>query len=184
VPSLTRGRVYNLLYNCFWALPEQSLLGRSPAELAAITVSCETPPTWRARSLYLYPPGTGWPSYTLGHWVVGIATCYEMNDRRVKVRVPVGSGIFTSPHRLDRLWGPPNLLPSYPPTYSSFTRGGSGRCVKMTTRLQLVPRSRKRNLYIHSPYAFIPLMSQYRRKVSRIHLHSDVQLQVRKHILS
>jgi hypothetical protein len=24
-PSLTRGRVCNLLYNCFWALPEQSL---------------------------------------------------------------------------------------------------------------------------------------------------------------
>jgi hypothetical protein len=29
-PSLTRERVCNLLYNCFWALPEQSLLGRSP----------------------------------------------------------------------------------------------------------------------------------------------------------
>jgi hypothetical protein len=26
-PSLTRGRVCKLLYNCFWALPEQSLLG-------------------------------------------------------------------------------------------------------------------------------------------------------------
>jgi hypothetical protein len=26
-PSLTRGRKCNLLYNCFWALPEQSLLG-------------------------------------------------------------------------------------------------------------------------------------------------------------
>jgi hypothetical protein len=25
-PSLTRGRVFNLLCNCFWALPEQSLL--------------------------------------------------------------------------------------------------------------------------------------------------------------
>jgi hypothetical protein len=25
-PSLTRGRACNLLYNCFWALPEQSLL--------------------------------------------------------------------------------------------------------------------------------------------------------------
>jgi hypothetical protein len=24
----------------------------------------ETPPTWRARSPYLYHPGTGWPSYT------------------------------------------------------------------------------------------------------------------------
>jgi hypothetical protein len=35
-PSLTRGRVCNLLYNCFWALPEQSLLCRSPAELTAI----------------------------------------------------------------------------------------------------------------------------------------------------
>jgi hypothetical protein len=27
----------------------------------------ETPPTWRARSLYFYPPGTRWPSYTSGH---------------------------------------------------------------------------------------------------------------------
>jgi hypothetical protein len=35
-PSLTRGWVCNLLYTCFWALPEQSLLGRSPAELTAI----------------------------------------------------------------------------------------------------------------------------------------------------
>jgi hypothetical protein len=25
----------------------------------------ETPPTWRARSPYLYPPGTGWPGCTL-----------------------------------------------------------------------------------------------------------------------
>jgi hypothetical protein len=28
----------------------------------------ETPPTWRARSSYLYPTGTWWPSYTLRHW--------------------------------------------------------------------------------------------------------------------
>jgi hypothetical protein len=25
-------------------------------------------PTWRARSPYLYPPGTGWSSYTPRHW--------------------------------------------------------------------------------------------------------------------
>jgi hypothetical protein len=69
-PSLTRGLVCNLLYNCFWALPEQSLLGRSPAELRPyFTVSFETPATWRVRSPYLYPPGTGWPSYTSGHCV-------------------------------------------------------------------------------------------------------------------
>jgi hypothetical protein len=29
----------------------------------------ETLPTWRARSPYLYPPGTRWPSYTPKHWI-------------------------------------------------------------------------------------------------------------------
>jgi hypothetical protein len=29
----------------------------------------ETTPIWRARSPYLHPPGTGWPSYTPRHWV-------------------------------------------------------------------------------------------------------------------
>jgi hypothetical protein len=29
----------------------------------------ETPPTWWARSPYLYPPETGWPGYTQRHWV-------------------------------------------------------------------------------------------------------------------
>jgi hypothetical protein len=34
----------------------------------------ETPPTWRARSPYLYPPGTGWPSYIPRHWVNELTT--------------------------------------------------------------------------------------------------------------
>jgi hypothetical protein len=33
-----------------------------------------------------------------------------MDDRGVGVRVPVGSRIFSSPRRPDRLWGPTNLL--------------------------------------------------------------------------
>jgi hypothetical protein len=33
------------------------------------TASYETTPIWRARSLCLYPPGTGWPGYTPRHWV-------------------------------------------------------------------------------------------------------------------
>jgi hypothetical protein len=41
---------------------------------------------------------------------VGIATNYGLDDRGVGVRVPVGSSIFSSPDRPDRLWGPPNLL--------------------------------------------------------------------------
>jgi hypothetical protein len=43
---------------------------------------------------------------------VGIATGYGLDDRGVGVRVTVGSRIFFSPRRPDRLWGPPNLLPN------------------------------------------------------------------------
>jgi hypothetical protein len=41
---------------------------------------------------------------------VGIATGYGLDDRGVGVRVPVGSRIFSSTRRPDRLRGPPNLL--------------------------------------------------------------------------
>jgi hypothetical protein len=44
--------------------------------------------------------------------VVGIATGYGLDDWGVEVRVPVGSRIFSSPNRPDRLWGPPKLLPN------------------------------------------------------------------------
>jgi hypothetical protein len=41
---------------------------------------------------------------------VGIATGYRLDDRRVRVRVPLASRIFTSPYRPDQIRGPPNLL--------------------------------------------------------------------------
>jgi hypothetical protein len=51
--------------------------------------------------------------------VVGIATGYGVHDLGAGVRIPVGSRIFTSPYRPDRLWGPSNLL-------TSGYRGGGG----------------------------------------------------------
>jgi hypothetical protein len=42
--------------------------------------------------------------------VVVIATGYWLGDRRIGVWVPVGSRIFSSPPRPDRLCGPPNHL--------------------------------------------------------------------------
>jgi hypothetical protein len=42
--------------------------------------------------------------------VVGIATGYGLDDREVGDRVPVGSRIFSSPRRPDRLWVPPSIL--------------------------------------------------------------------------
>jgi hypothetical protein len=42
--------------------------------------------------------------------IVDIATGYGLDDQGVGVQVPVGSRIFSSPCRPDRLWGPPSLL--------------------------------------------------------------------------
>jgi hypothetical protein len=42
--------------------------------------------------------------------VVGLETGYGMDDLGVGDRVPVGSRIFSSSRRPDRLWGPLNLL--------------------------------------------------------------------------
>jgi hypothetical protein len=57
-----------VVYNCCWSSPAQSFSGPNPARLVTIfyCLRFETLPTWRARSLYLYPPGTGWPCYTQG----------------------------------------------------------------------------------------------------------------------
>jgi hypothetical protein len=68
-PSLTRGRVCSL--HCWRPSPAQSYSGPGPAGLMIIfyCLRFETPPTWRARSPYLFPPGAGWPGYTHRHWV-------------------------------------------------------------------------------------------------------------------
>jgi hypothetical protein len=64
-PSLTRGRVCNLQCN-------HSMVWVAQNPKSYFTVSSETPPTWRARFPYLYPPGTEWPSYTPGQWVANL----------------------------------------------------------------------------------------------------------------
>jgi hypothetical protein len=42
--------------------------------------------------------------------IVGIATGCGLDDQGVRVRVPVGSRIFSSPHHPHWLWGLPSLL--------------------------------------------------------------------------
>jgi hypothetical protein len=84
-PSLTRGRVCNLLYNCFWALPEQPFLSRSPAELSHILLShLSFPQLGGPGPRNLYSPRTGWPSYTPGHCVPSSS---PLTTRRAAVEV-------------------------------------------------------------------------------------------------
>jgi hypothetical protein len=70
-----------------------------------------------------------------------MATGYGLDDQEVGVQVPVGARIFSSPRRPDWLCGPTNLLSNG--YWGLFLRGSSGRGVKLTTHLQLVPRSRR-----------------------------------------
>jgi hypothetical protein len=125
------------------------------------TVSSETPPTWRARSLYLYPPGTGWPSYTPGHW-----------------------GPFLSPLPTRRAQNGSLVYPnSYPMgTGGLILRGWNGRSVKPITYHQLVSRSRKRvsiHLLPHksswhsalSAFTFIYCMQHYSCNNTQLKYH-------------
>jgi hypothetical protein len=59
------------VHNCCWSSAAQSFSVPSPVGLVIIfyCLRFETPPTWRARSPYLYPPGIGWPSFTPRYWV-------------------------------------------------------------------------------------------------------------------
>jgi hypothetical protein len=57
-----------LVYNCCWLSPAQSFSSPSPAGPFTIfyCLRFETPPTWMAWSLHLYPLGTGCPVITPG----------------------------------------------------------------------------------------------------------------------
>jgi hypothetical protein len=81
--------------------------------------------------------------------VIGIAT------GEVRVRVPVGSRIFSSQRRPDQLWGPPSLLSSGYPGH--FPQGQNGRGVKFMNLLQLCRGQENVDLYVHTPYFTIHL---------------------------
>jgi hypothetical protein len=68
---LSYERMGSVVYNCCWSSPAQSFSGLNPSGLMTrfYCLRFETPPTWRARSPYLYSSGTGWPTCTQRHWV-------------------------------------------------------------------------------------------------------------------
>jgi hypothetical protein len=82
--------------------------------------------------------------------VVGIATGYGLDDRGVGVRVPVGSRIFSSSRRPDRIWSPSNLL-------SNGSFPGEKRR-RRKSHHSPPPRAQVKKIWIYtstSPYAFI-----------------------------
>jgi hypothetical protein len=84
-PSLTRGRVCNLLTIASGPCQSSHTWVEVPQNSRPyFTASSETPPTCKARFPYLYLPGTRWPSYTPGHWVPFLS---PLTTRRATVEV-------------------------------------------------------------------------------------------------
>jgi hypothetical protein len=81
--------------------------------------------------------------------VVGIATAYGMNDRGVGVRAPVGSRIFSSPRRTDRLLGPPKLLSN---GYRGLFRGGKAPGSEADHSLPTSAKVKKMWIYTSTPH--------------------------------
>jgi hypothetical protein len=77
---------------------------------------------------------------------VGIATGYGLDDLG---SIPGIAQFFCPPQRPDRFWDPPSFFSNG--YREQFPREYSGRSVKLSTYLQLVPRSRIVELYLHSP---------------------------------
>jgi hypothetical protein len=103
--SLTKGwgcRLQLLLVS-----PAQSFSGPSPAGLMTTfyCVRFETPPASRARSPYLYPPGTGWPGYIARYWVPFLSppttrrATVELAQVKVTITLPLA--VYRQSVRLD-----------------------------------------------------------------------------------
>jgi hypothetical protein len=68
--SLMRGWVCKLLVQLLLGLASAVTFRVQVPQNHILLSHFETsPPIWRSRFLYLYPPGTGWPICTPGHWV-------------------------------------------------------------------------------------------------------------------
>jgi hypothetical protein len=99
----------SIVYNCCWPSPEQPFCSLCPAVLMTIfyCLRFESPPTWRAMSLYLYPPGTGSPMCTPKHWVLiplhsSTLRCTFKSASRFRLfcdRRPVGQSVLVSSPR-------------------------------------------------------------------------------------
>jgi hypothetical protein len=89
----------SVVYNCCWVSPAQPFSGTGRAGLMTILycLRFETPPTWKARFPYLYPPGTGWPIYTPQALGSIFAASYDSQDCGGGIRNSLHAGNLVAP---------------------------------------------------------------------------------------
>jgi hypothetical protein len=88
----------SIVYNCCWSRQRSHSQVRVPRNSWPHFTFSDSRllPTWRTRSPYLYPPGTGWPGYTPRHWLL-FRRLLRLAGLRWKYWTPPPHGIlFTS----------------------------------------------------------------------------------------
>jgi hypothetical protein len=142
----------SIVYICCWSSWAQSFSGPSPARLMT-TFNClrfETPPTRRARSPYLYPPGTGRLSYTPKYWVL-FFTSYDSQG--------YGGGVRTRLHTGDQVNEWMESLP--------FTQAQNSN-IKMAASHNFFKLSALRFIYFCSPNIIGMIKSRRMRRAGHV----------------
>jgi hypothetical protein len=138
-------------------LCDKSQLGRTVDHLSTFSPSPHWVSTGHSRTiLKQFSNFTFWSVHTTrGRWdsAIGIATGYGLEDRGVRVRVPIWSRIFSSPRRPDRFRGPHSLLSSgYRGSFPGLKRQGREADHSPPTSAEI----KKMWIYTSTfPYAFI-----------------------------
>jgi hypothetical protein len=112
-----RNQYYRLTSQLQRALHIHLVIEQKVANPGSATSWCELPcltlyHRYHREGLF-HPYQTTIEEYT-GTWLLlGYSHCPLLDERRIGVRIPVRSRIFTSVCRPDQLWGPPSLLSSW-----------------------------------------------------------------------
>jgi hypothetical protein len=116
--------IHSAILRQIWQLLRESMLGElfflcclfqhwSATHEHAGKLSAVLFPLTKQNNIFCFVPSRSRTTLGSRDRVIAIATGYGMDDQGVGVRVPVGSRIFSSPRRPDRIWGPLNLLSNW-----------------------------------------------------------------------
>jgi hypothetical protein len=121
----------------------------------------EIPPTWRAKSPYLYPSGTGWPGYTPRHWV---SFSSPPTNRRAMVEVFGTTSTWARTHCLCSLGGSSYIVSGWTTQKTPFLTVPVLSCVYPLPQYMFIePLPSSAQLFWLHYSSLSAAMSQYQR---------------------
>jgi hypothetical protein len=105
----------SVVYNWCWSSPAQSFSGPRSSGIMTIfyCLRFETLPTWRAMSLYLYPPGTGFPFRRLLRLAGSLGRDRIQNAASTLISLGFLTKLYNNFHFSSRTWCGPSFCESW-----------------------------------------------------------------------